>query len=98
MAGNATPLYLRRHLDVLMVGNHPGLLEKAQLLIDGNRDEEPLGKMAAYTDGAVQRLERWTDVNSVFRRMPSSSSPNPTPSTGSAGSRRAGRMLPTRTA
>ena len=67
MAGRPTPLYLRRYQDVLMVGNHPSLLEKAQLLIDGNRDEEPLGKMAAYTDGAVQRLERWTDVNSVFQ-------------------------------
>jgi hypothetical protein len=66
LAGNPTPIYLRRYLDVLMVANHPGLIEKAQRLIDGNRDEEPLGKMAAYTDGAVQRLEHWSDVNAVF--------------------------------
>ncbi len=62
--GNAQPFYLKRHLDVVMLGNNRQLLEQSQRLIDGNRDEEPLGKMAAYTDG-MQRLERWADVNGV---------------------------------
>lgn len=59
----AEPLYVRRHLDVLMVANHRGLIESSQRLIDGSRDEEPIGQMAAYTDGAQQRIERWARVN-----------------------------------
>ncbi|MBM4060510.1 MAG: hypothetical protein FJ265_05365 [Planctomycetes bacterium] len=66
LPGQPGPLYVRRHLDVVMVANDRGLVEQSQRLIDGNRDEEPLGKMAAYTDGVVQRVERWADVNSVF--------------------------------
>lgn len=61
-----SPLYVKRHLDVLMVSNGKGLLEASQRLIDGNRDEEPLGRMAAYTDGAVARIKEWADDNSVF--------------------------------
>lgn len=64
--GGGAPLYCKRHLDVVMLANHKSLLEQSQRLIDGNRDEEPLGKMAAYTDGAVQRLQKWADLNSVF--------------------------------
>lgn len=65
-APNAPTLYCKRHLDVLMVGNNKLLLEQSQRLIDGNRDEEPFGKMAAYTDGTVKRLQRWTDVNAIY--------------------------------
>ncbi|MEO6594426.1 MAG: hypothetical protein ABIP94_06715 [Planctomycetota bacterium] len=57
--------YVKRHLDVLMLANHKLLLEQSQRLIDGNRDEEPIGQMPAYTDGAQKRIERWADVNSV---------------------------------
>lgn len=64
--GNPEPLYCKRHLDVVLLANNRQMLEQSQRLIDGNRDEEPLGKMAAYTDGAVKRLEQWADVNAVF--------------------------------
>lgn len=57
------PLYLRRHLDLLMVANHLGLIEQSQRLIDGNRDEEPIAQMAAYTDGIENRVEAWTEAN-----------------------------------
>ncbi len=63
MPGAASPLYVRRHLDLLMVGNHLPLLEHSQQLIDGNRDKEPIGQMPAYTDGALKRIERWADKN-----------------------------------
>ncbi len=63
LRGASQPLYVRRHLDLLMVGNHKPLIEQSQRLIDGNRDEEPIGQMAAYTDGAQKRIERWADVN-----------------------------------
>ena len=63
--GAAAPLYLKRHLDLVMVGNHKLLLEQSQRLIDGNRDEEPIGQMAAYTDGASKRIERWAAVNAI---------------------------------
>lgn len=66
LPGAAGPLYCKRHLDVVMFANNLQMLEQSQRLIDGNRDEEPLGKMAAYTDGAVQRLQNWADVNAVF--------------------------------
>jgi hypothetical protein len=64
-AAPAAPLYVKRHLDVLMVANQKLLLEQSQLLIDGNRDEEPRGPMAAYTDGAVTRIRRLADKNAV---------------------------------
>ncbi|HEX6813241.1 MAG TPA: hypothetical protein VF384_16590 [Planctomycetota bacterium] len=65
LPGMAGPLYCKRHLDVLMIGNHKLLFEKAQRLLDGNREEETIGQMPAYTDGAVKRIERWADVNSA---------------------------------
>ena len=63
LPGATQPLFVRRHLDLLMVANHEPLLDQSQRLIDGNRDEEPIGQMAAYTDGAQKRIERWADVN-----------------------------------
>jgi hypothetical protein len=63
LPGAAQPLRVRRHLDLLMVSNHPGLLEQSQRLIDGSRDEEPIGQMPAYTDGAGKRIERWAQKN-----------------------------------
>jgi hypothetical protein len=62
--GAAGPLYVKRHLDLVMVANHKLLLEQSQRLIDGNRDEEPIGQMAAYTD-TVKRIEKWTGLNAV---------------------------------
>lgn len=61
--GMNLPLYVRRHLDVVMVANNKQMLEKAQRLIDGNRDEEPIGQMAAYTEGAQKRIARWAEAN-----------------------------------
>lgn len=63
LPGATQPLHVRRHLDLLMVTNHRPLLEQSQRLLDGNRDEEPIGQMAAYTDGAQKRIERWAAVN-----------------------------------
>ncbi|MCA8976031.1 MAG: hypothetical protein KDC98_15015 [Planctomycetes bacterium] len=63
-AGAAT-LYIKRHLDVLMVANSEFILEQSQRLIDGNRDEEPFGRVAAYADGAVARIEEWADDNAI---------------------------------
>lgn len=63
--GLPEPLFLKRHLDVVMLSNHKPLLEQSQRLIDGSRDEEPLGKMAAYTEGASKRLRRWGEANSI---------------------------------
>lgn len=59
------PLYVRRHLDVLMVGNDKSMFEATQRLIDGNRDEEPFGRIAEYTDGAVARIEKWAEDNFI---------------------------------
>ncbi|MCR9246493.1 MAG: hypothetical protein NXI31_15785 [bacterium] len=61
--GVPSPLYVKRHLDVLMVSNEKTLLESTQRLIDGNRDEEPFGQIAEYTDGAMARIDKWTDDN-----------------------------------
>lgn len=66
LRGNPGTFWCQRHLDVVMFSNHQGLLEQTQRLLDGNRDEEPLGKMAAYTDAVVGRTQRWADLNSVF--------------------------------
>jgi hypothetical protein len=63
LPGAPQALYVRRHLDLLMVSNHKPLIEQSQRLLDGNRDEEPIGQMAAYTDGAQKRIERWARVN-----------------------------------
>ena len=60
------PIYIKRHLDALMIANNTGLLEKAQLLIDGNRNEEPIGRQPAYTDGAVERINQWREDNEVY--------------------------------
>ncbi|HEX5051093.1 MAG TPA: hypothetical protein VFZ65_04930 [Planctomycetota bacterium] len=65
LPGLQGPLYVKRHLDVLMVANQKILLEQSQRLIDGNRDEEPIGQMPAYTDGAQKRIEHWADVNAI---------------------------------
>ena len=59
------PIYIKRHKDALMISNHTGLLDKAQLLIDGNRDEEPIGRQPAYTDGTVARVQQWTVDNGI---------------------------------
>ena len=61
------PLYVKRYLDLVMVANHPRLLEQSQLLIDGSRDEEPIGQMAAYSDGVDKRVTAWADTNNVFQ-------------------------------
>jgi hypothetical protein len=59
------PLYVKRHLDVLMVANNQLLLEQSQRLIDGSRDDDPIGRMPAYTDGAQKRIDNWAEVNRV---------------------------------
>ncbi|MCA8949569.1 MAG: hypothetical protein KDE27_08710 [Planctomycetes bacterium] len=63
--GAPGPLYVKRHLDVLMVANDKSILDASQRLIDGNRDEEPLGQMANYTDGAVARIAEWGEDNAI---------------------------------
>jgi hypothetical protein len=63
LPGAGQAVHVRRHLDLLMISNHLPLMEQSQRLIDGNRDEEPIGQMAAYTDGAEKRIERWADIN-----------------------------------
>ena len=59
------PIYIKRHLDALMIANYQGLLDQAQLLIDGNRDELPIGKQPAYTDGTSARIAQWAVDNGV---------------------------------
>lgn len=59
------PIYIKRYKDALMIANNTGLLGKAQLLIDGNRDEEPIGRQPAYEDGVGQRVKRWSEDNDV---------------------------------
>ncbi len=59
------PLFVRRHLDLLMVANHKPLIELSQRLIDGDRDEEAIGRMPAYTDGALARIEEWAEDNRI---------------------------------
>ncbi|MBL8750619.1 MAG: hypothetical protein JNK78_15775 [Planctomycetes bacterium] len=63
LPGMPTPLYVKRHLDALMVGNHKLLFDQSQRLIDGNRDEDPIGQMPAYKDGAIERIDRWASHN-----------------------------------
>jgi len=63
--GAPGPLYVRRYLDLLMVGNNKLLLEQSQRLLDGNRDEEPIGVMASYEDGVTKRVARWSTVHAV---------------------------------
>jgi len=58
-------LYIKRHKDAVMVSNYKGLLEQAQMLLDGNRDEQPIGQQPAYTDGAVARIRQWSEDNGV---------------------------------
>ena len=65
LPGRRTPLLVKRHLDVVMVANHKRLLEQSQRLIDGNRDEDPIGQMPAYTDGARMRIDDWAERNAV---------------------------------
>lgn len=60
------PMFLKRHLDLVMLANDKSLLEQSQRLIDGSRDEEPIGTMAAYTDGIEKRLESWEQANGVY--------------------------------
>lgn len=67
LPGAAAPLYVKRHLDALMIGNHRRLLDQSQRLIDGGRDEEPIGQMPAYTDGAQRRIDDWGRRNAVDR-------------------------------
>lgn len=63
LPGARTPLRVRRHLDLVMIGNDKALIEQSQRLIDGSREEEPVGRMAAYTDGIERRVERWGEVH-----------------------------------
>ncbi|HEU4420542.1 MAG TPA: hypothetical protein VFT55_16510 [Planctomycetota bacterium] len=63
LQGMPAPLYCKRHLDVLMIANHKVLLERAQSLLDFSRDEQTIGQMPAYTDGAVKRIEQWAERN-----------------------------------
>lgn len=65
LPGLQSPLYIDRHLDLLMVGNHPRLLDQGRQLLLGSRDEEPIGVMAAYVDGAQKRIARWVDVHGL---------------------------------
>lgn len=67
LPGQAEPLFLRRHLDLLMVGNHRRLLERSQALIDGSREDEPLGKTAEYTLGVQKRVERFAQASGQDR-------------------------------
>jgi hypothetical protein len=60
------PMFLKRHLDLVMLANDKSLLEQSQRLIDGSRDEEPIATMAAYTDGIEKRLESWEQANGVY--------------------------------
>ena len=60
-----SPIYIKRYRDALMIANYTGLLTQAQLLIDGNRDEEPIGRQPAYTDGADARIKQWARDNDV---------------------------------
>jgi len=57
-------LFVRRHLDLLMVSNHKPLIEKSQRLIDGSRDEEPIGQMPAY-DYTLDRVRKWANANAL---------------------------------
>ncbi|MFT4515755.1 MAG: hypothetical protein ACI91B_004474, partial [Planctomycetota bacterium] len=58
-------IYIKRHKDALMIANNTGLLDKAQLLIDGNRDEEPIGRQPAYDDGVSKRVNTWSEDNDL---------------------------------
>ncbi len=57
------PLYLARNLDCLMVANDKGLLQQSQRLAIGAEDEQPFGLAAQYTEGVVDPVARWVDVN-----------------------------------
>ena len=59
------PIYIRRHLDALMVANNTEMLEQSQLLIFGSQDVEPIGQQPAYTVGALERIEEWSIRNDV---------------------------------
>ncbi len=65
LPGSPDLIYLKRHLDVLMIANHKRLLEQSQRLIDGSREEEPIGQMPAFTDGAQKRIARWAENNNT---------------------------------
>lgn len=67
LPGGGSPIYLKRHLDVLMIANHKRLLEQSQRLIDGGRDDEPIGQMPAFTDGAQKRIQKWAEDNQVAK-------------------------------
>jgi hypothetical protein len=62
---NGEPIYISRHLDAVLIANSQGLLEQADLLMSGNRDEEPIGQQPAYTDGALARIDEWAADNGV---------------------------------
>ena len=59
------PIYVRRHLDALMVANEPSLIEQSELLILGSDEVEPIGQQSAYTDGALARIDEWAMRNDV---------------------------------
>jgi hypothetical protein len=61
----ATPLYLARRLDCLMVGNDKNLLLQSLRLADGAEDEQPFGLSAQYTEGVVDPLGRWAESNRI---------------------------------
>lgn len=57
------PLYLARHLDVVMVGNSKNLLQQSLRLAAGAEDEQPFGMASQYTEGLVAPLDRWVGIN-----------------------------------
>jgi len=59
------PIYLARSLDCLMVGNDKRLLQQSLKLAAGAEDEQPFGRAAQYTEGVVEPLARWSDINRV---------------------------------
>ncbi|MBK8101645.1 MAG: hypothetical protein IPK26_31570 [Planctomycetes bacterium] len=63
--GTNDTLWLKRHLDCVMLANNKHMLDQAQRLIDGVEGEEPFGTSAKYTDGIQQRIERWSEANAT---------------------------------
>ncbi|MEQ1632405.1 MAG: hypothetical protein ABL997_08530 [Planctomycetota bacterium] len=61
----AEPLFLARNLDVVMLGNNKNLLLQSLRLADGDEEEQPFGLAAQYTEGVVDPLAKWADVNRV---------------------------------
>lgn len=61
----ASPIYVGRTLDCLLVGNSKALVEQSLRLAAGAEDEQPFGQAAQYTEGVIDPLQRWIDNNRV---------------------------------